>query len=215
MNPRRAIDPQGFTLLEILLALFIFAVVISVIFGAYIGTLKAKEETEFQVGFYQMARTVMELIREDLESACISEFTGEDDEVNGMDADTLSFKSRAHLVLAEDDQAAGTAGIAYYALEAEEDENSLILYRSDTPGSVDPPDPGTGGLEVCAGLGAVNFTYYDNDGDPHDSWDSSEKKAKEKLPKMVSIQLEFVNEKNPEAPLRFRVGVVLPMARDL
>jgi general secretion pathway protein J len=215
MNPRHPIGPHGFTLLEILLALFIFSVVISVIFGAYIGTLKAKDDTEFQIGFYQMARTVMELIREDLESACVSEFIGEDDEINGMDADTLSFKSRTHLVLAEDDQAAGTAGIAYYALEAQEDENSLILYRSDTPGSVDPPDPGTGGLEVCVGLSSVNFTYSDERGDTYDSWDSTEKKDKEKLPKMVSIQLAFVNKKDPEAPLRFRIGVALPMARDL
>ena len=214
MNPRNKIDPQGFTLLEILLALLIFSVVISVIFGAYIGTLKAKDDTEFQIGFYQMARTVMELIREDLESVCISEFMGEDDEVNGMDADTLSFKSRAHLVLDEDDKETGTAGIAYYALEAE-DEKGLILYRSDTPDSEDIPDPGTGGLEVCVGLSSVNFTYYDDRGDTYDSWDSTEKKAKEKLPKMVSIQLEFVNEKNPEEPLRFRVGVALPMARDI
>ena len=203
--------PKGFTLLEILLALFIFSVAISVIFGAYTGTLKVKEDTEFQTDSYQMARIAMERMREDLESACISEFVGQDEEINGMNADTLNFKSRAHLALDEGDKGTGTSQIGYYAAEADE-EGSLVLYRSDTPELEELPEAGTGGLEMCAGLSSVNFTYYDESGEAYDSWDSTDKKSEEKLPKMVTIRLEFVNKSNPEEPLKFMVSVAIPMA---
>jgi general secretion pathway protein J len=228
MNPTNPINTNGFTLLEILLAMFILAVVISLIFASYIGTFRTIDETESQAEVYQMARITLERMREDLESAYIltqpatpgsgqqalnpKGFVGEDKEIMGKEADTLSFFSRAHLVFDDDDKDAGLTEIVYYTEENEEGD-SLVLYRSDTPEFEEPPGKGAGGLILCEDLLSVNVTYYDENGDVYDDWDSIEGQFKDKLPKMVSIVLEFVDKLHPEAPLKFMTGVALPISR--
>jgi len=107
---------KGFTLLEILIALSIFAIVIPTIFVSYTGTFRIINETESQADIYEMARIALERIREDLESACFFfresegpkkgtaiqpyQFTGDHAEIQGRSADTLSFISRLILSLA-------------------------------------------------------------------------------------------------------------------
>ena len=61
-------DRSGFTLLEILLALFIFTIVLSFIYTSYTGTFRIVDETEYQADIYRMARIAIERIYEDLES---------------------------------------------------------------------------------------------------------------------------------------------------
>ena len=72
MNPIKAIksknttNPKGFTLLEVLIAMSIFAVVLSMLYTVYTGTFRNIEETESQADLYQMARIVLERMTEDL-----------------------------------------------------------------------------------------------------------------------------------------------------
>jgi len=60
-------------------------------------------------------------------------------------------------------------------------------------------------------LASVNFTYYEENGDVRESWDSESDELKDKIPKMVSISLEFLNSLDPEAPLKFATSVALPI----
>ena len=225
MNSR---DRAGFTLLEILLAMVIFAIVLSTLYTAYTGTFRNINETESQADIYRMARIALERITEDLESAYIPPwavspesggenlqpalFVGEDAQISDRSADTLLFFSRAHLVFDEEEVDTTIARISYDVRETEEDEDGFVLYRSDTPSFEEAPEPGTAGLILCEDLHAVNFTYYDDKGRGYDHWDSANEEFKDKLPVMVSISLEFVNKGNPEAPLKFVSSVVLPMA---
>lgn len=231
MNPliqTSSISRKGFTLLEILIAMFIFAVVLTTIFTAYTGTFRIIDETESQADIYAMARTVLIRMQEDLESIHFKEagaskpeggslepatFLGENKEIKGRDADTLRFLSRAHLIFDEEDENPGVAEISYHVSENEV-EDSLALYRSDRPELEEPQEEGTGGLILCDGLFSVNITYHDADGEMHESWDSSEDESKHKLPVMVSILLEFVNIRNAEKPYKFMTRVALPMARE-
>jgi general secretion pathway protein J len=227
---RNSRDRAGFTLLEILLAMSIFAIVLSTLYTAYTGTFRNMDETESQADIYRMARIALERITEDLESAYIpagavspeaggenlrpAPFVGEDVQISERSADTLLFFSRAHLVFDEEEVDTTIARISYDVRESEEAEGVFVLYRSDTPGFEEAPEQGTGGLILCDGLHAVNFTYYDDEGRGYDRWDSGNGEFKDKLPVMVSIVLEFVNKRNPEAPLEFVSGVELPMARE-
>lgn len=224
-------DRRGFTLLEILLAMSIFAIVLSTLYTAYTGTFRNVDETESQADIYRMARIALERIAEDLESAYIppwalgqetegktpqpAPFVGEDAQISDRSADTLLFFSRAHLVFDEEEVDTTVARISYDVRQSEAGEEVFILYRSDTPGFEEGPEQGTGGLILCDSLHAVNFTYYDDKGRGYDRWDSSNEEFKDKLPVMVSIVLEFVNVRNPEAPLKFVSGVVLPMAQEM
>jgi len=225
---KSSISRKGFTLLEILIAMFIFAVVLTTIFSSYTGTFRIIDETESRADIYAMARTVLIRMQEDLESIHFKEtgsseseessleratFLGENKEINGRDADTLRFLSRAHLIFDEEDENPGVAEISYYVSE-NEGEDSLTLYRSDRPELEAPQEEGTGGLILCDGLFSVSVTYHDADGEMHENWDSSEDEFKRKLPVMVSILLEFLNIRNVEKPYKFMTRVALPMARE-
>jgi general secretion pathway protein J len=210
--------------------MFIFAIVLSTLYTAYTGTFRNVDETESQADIYRMARIALERMAEDLECSYIpplsvgaetetstsksAAFVGETTQISDRNADTLLFFSRAHLVFDDEEVDTTVARIAYDVRQSEGDEEVFLLYRSDTPGFEEGPEQGRGGLLLCDGLHSVNFTYYDDEGREYDRWDSTNEEFEDRLPVMVSIVLEFVNKRNPEAPLKFVSGVVLPMARE-
>jgi general secretion pathway protein J len=221
-------DRSGFTLLEIILALFIFTIVLSLIYTSYTGTFRIVDETEYQADIYRMARIAIERIYEDLESVYapqdakpseldeedgqFGKFEGNEAEIDGNRADRLSFTSRAHLVFSEEDQPAGTAVIEYLVEENDsDDEGALLLFRKDTPGVGETPDEESRGLVLCEQLQSVSFTYYDAEGEAHENWDSTSEEFENMVPNMVSVLLEFVNKADPEAPFKFLTTVTLPM----
>jgi general secretion pathway protein J len=212
--------------LEILIAILIFGIVLSTIYSSYVGTSTVVDETEYQADIYRMARVALERMHEDLESVYMpqrgeptepgenegrsADFVGDDTEIDGRDADSLRFMSRAHIVLSEQDQTSGSAEIEYYVQEDEE-EGHFVLYRSDTPEAEKRPDKGTGGLVLCERLNSVNFTYYDAEGEEYENWDSTAEAFMDRIPKRVSILLEFENKLDAEAPYKFFTTVAIPM----
>ncbi|MBA7694115.1 hypothetical protein ES703_102720 [subsurface metagenome] len=233
MNPTNSTNtsnPSGFTLAEILIAIFIFAVVLTMIYTSYTGTFRVVNETESQAEIYRMARIAMERMVEDLESTYVPkregnaqseedpmqsfQFVGKDQEIKGRYADTLRFISRAHINLSGDDEDTGKTEIGYYVKENEEGED-FVLYRSDRPMFEDGFlfEEDFDGLALCEGLASVNFTYYEEKGEPLENWDSTSEKHKDTIPRMVSILLEIVNPLNSETPLRFMTSISLPVER--
>jgi general secretion pathway protein J len=219
-------NAKGFTLVEILIAMFIFAVVLFTIYTSCTGTFRIVDETQYQADIYTMARIALERMHEDLESFYIipkdaqtsqseeesAQFVGEDKEIEGRSADSLRFISRAHLVFSEQEQSSGAAEIGYYVGEVNE-EKGFALYRTDTPTFQQKPEEGTGGLVLCDSLVSLNLTYYDDEGEVHDNWDSTSDEFKDKIPKLVSIILEFENIADPEMPFTFMTSVALPLAQ--
>ena len=219
---------SGFTLLELLIAIGIFAVVLTTIYTSSTGTFRVVDETESQVEIYRMARIGMERMIEDLESLYVqrnplagksaedtapaTQFVGKDQEIDGRSADTLRFVSRAHVNLGGQDQDPGAVEIIYYVRESDGGD-SLVLYRSDKPvfevsGS---PEGETSGLVLCERLASITITYHDENGDVREDWDSDSEELKDKIPKIVSISLEFQNISNPDVPLPFMTSIALPI----
>lgn len=215
----------GFTLLEIVVAIAIFAVIVSIIFPAYTGTYRNIEIAESQSEIYEMARTAMVRIVEDLESIYIPEpltgeqgegdtaleaFTGQDDFLDGREADKIRFFSRSHIDLEESQDEAGEAKIAYYPIIKE--DNSITLYRSDTRSNLEWPEDNTGGWRICEGLYSVNFTYRGKDDNTYDAWDENSMGGGNRLPALITITLKFVDKDDAEKPLIFSTSVALPLA---
>ncbi|MCP4682628.1 MAG: prepilin-type N-terminal cleavage/methylation domain-containing protein [Desulfobacterales bacterium] len=223
LSPKKNSNATGFTLLEIMIALFILAVVLTTIFGAYTGTFRIISETESQADIYAMARVALERIQEDLESVYISKadedavmrtrFVGEDRQINERSADSMRFISKAHVVFDKEERDPGTTEI-YYDVRKSPEEDSLVLFRSDTPEFQGSTNKGPDGLILCENLFSVNFIYYDTKGRDSDTWDSTYEENRSRLPVRVSILLEFVNKANPKEPLRFMTGIAIPMAGD-
>jgi len=213
----------GFTLLEVIVALAIFAVIVSIIFKAYTDTYRNIDIAETQAEIYEMARTALIRIVEDLESTYIprgagstqgneniESFTGQEDYIEGRRADQIRFFSKSHIDIIESPTEGGDAKIAYYPL-LKEDE-SISLYRSDTPGNLEWPEEKTNGWIICEGLYSISFTYTDKNGEIYDNWDESVTDSAIKLPSIINIKLEFIDRDNPETPLTFSTAVALPLA---
>lgn len=232
MTSTNTTDFNGFTLLEILIAIFILAIILSTIYASFSDTIKNITYAESQADTFQMARIALERIQDDLECTMAIEedkgedegedkkeetvFFGKEEEIDDRRADFMTFFSSKHLCLDDEDNYTGKARITYYVLKNEDeegDQESLILYRADTPAILSAPELKTGGLILCDRLYSVNFTFYNADGDKNDSWDSTSEDTEGKLPAMVSIELEFINELNPEEPLKFETAVALPMTK--
>jgi general secretion pathway protein J len=226
-HPKYAKHLNGFTLLEILIAILILATVLSTVFASYTGTFRIVGETESQAEIYQMAGIAFERIIEDLE-CCVDvrqkvgttesedaekslEFAGEENEIQGRSADTLRFLSRAHLVFGDQGDSWGIAEITYYVEEGSEGEG-LVLYRSDRLHLEATSEEDGGGLPLCERLLSVDFTYYDAEGEEHESWDQSSEKGTPQLPQLVSISLEFLNPSDPDIPLKFATRATLPVS---
>lgn len=206
---------KGFTIVEILIAMTILAVVMATVYAAYIGTLTLIDETAHGTRVYRMARGSLKRMITDLESVCrygdAFRFVSEEQAIRGERVMNLSFLSSAHLDLYEG-KTEGIGRIGYYIKESEDEDCTLMredrLYRGQQ--SNDELFRNEGFI-LCEGLRSVIYTFYDKDGEEHDSWDSREGSQKDKIPAVVAINLSFANPDNDEHPYRFSTKVYLPM----
>lgn len=209
---------QGFTLLEILMAISIFAIVISLAYGSYRATFRIIDSTESQTEIYNKARIAMDRISSDLGSLYLGTtgfLQGTPQNLGNKEADTMRFTSTAHLVLNRKEQPAGYAIIAYTVEEAPEGKG-LRLFRLDKafrPTETDEPDLNKG-LLLSDGLQEVQFLYHSNKGELQDNWDSKEiEKADtkaQKLPDRIEINLLYTNPGADDKPIRFTTAVTFP-----
>lgn len=212
---------QGFTLLEVLLAFFIFTILFITIYSSYTSSFQTVNKTEARMEVYRMAAIALERISEDLQASYISvlppdsfgrpadytQFLGENADMNGQDADNLSFFARITPIFSDEEEAASGQLISYSIVRGNE-EDELVLLRSEKSEFSDNAEE-RAGLVLSSGLKNVNFTYFDEDGESHESWDSDDEQSGGGLPRMVSISLEYINDENPEALLKVMTSVAV------
>ena len=218
------VNETGFTLLEVLLAFFIFSILFITIYTSYSGSFKTITMTETRMELYRKAAITLERISEDIQTSYISilppgsfgtpteytQFLGENNDISGRDADTLRFFATIP-PLFDDEMETSSGLLISYEVKEGSSEDELVLLRFESPEFSDQDTEDGEGLVLCDGLQAINFTYFDADGDEHDSWDSDSEEFDGFLPRMVAISLEFLNLENPEAPLRFETSIALPL----
>ncbi|MFH2124260.1 MAG: prepilin-type N-terminal cleavage/methylation domain-containing protein [Pseudomonadota bacterium] len=210
---------RGFTLLEILMAISIFAIVISLAYGSYRATFLIIDTTEAQAEIYNKAGIAMNRLSNDLGSLYLGTsgfLQGKTQTLGNKEADTMRFTSTAHLVLNKNEQAAGYATISY-TVEEDPETNTLRLFRLDRafqPMESDEPELKKG-LLLCDGLEEVQIIYHLRQGEQQDNWDSQEiEKADSnspQLPDRIEISLLFMIPGTEEAQsIRFTTAVTFP-----
>ena len=212
----------GFTLLEIMVAVLILGLVVSMITVSLSGSIKAIDVTMKQGELYYRAQVSMERISEDLTSALLTsdmEFIGGKGRESNDQSVLLSFSSMAHLVLDPENDKPGMGRISY-AVQADQDHDGhLLLLRSDVLQR--PTEDGKGTREVEAfiladRLRSVTFTFFDHLGEEQESWDTTvqeddeEAKAKRRLPAAVTCRLDFWINEEEEQALSLQTSVLLP-----
>jgi len=199
---------SGFTLLEILLAIFIFSIIMTTLFGAFSMVFSSADIINKNIAANEMAKSCLIRMTEDLQSICVTSdmryskpelnsepdpnrVVGENVSTQGKDFPKLRFTSSAHIPFGKG-VPAGVAEIVYYVSETE--ENRIVLRRSDrinfdTPSETDGADP-----VLCEDIKSLKFTYYDKEGNGHESWDSDTDEFKYETPSAIAIQLEIGDE---------------------
>ena len=215
----RILKKNGFTLIEILIAIFILTTVLTTVYAAYTGTFRLMKDTRRGDNIYSMARGAMKRMTEDLESVCSRKdsfrfVSGEIEKEGFME---LSFLSSAHLNF-YDEKSSGIAVISYF-VEVDKEKESCILKRKDElhrdkTEEAEEEISRDGGYILCEGLQSLIYKFYDDSGKEYDSWDSHSdlESQKDKAPSVVSIHMDFINPDDRDRPYMFMTKVFLPMA---
>ena len=209
---------SGFTLVEILMAIFILGLVMATVYVSYSGILKTSHQLEEEGNIYKMARTSMDRMIKDLSSLQTSsgafDLRAEKRTLSKREFYSLSFWSASHLAFGENEGEGLPAAISYY-IQEDEGGNSFSLWRSDLSDSKPVKEKNiSGGFLICQNIDSLNLRFYDSTGNELESWDSSSLTVqKEKAPVAVKIELALVNLNDKEKPFRFMTKVFLPVKK--
>lgn len=229
---------QGFTLLEILIATFIFAILATTIFGAFQAVFSTTELVEKGADLHEMGANCLDRMALDLQAIYLSlppeyskpgfddppdpyRITGENEYAGTGSFGRLRFASQAHLPMGENPQT-GVAEIVYYVdeMQGPAGTTAYAIRRADHLAPYpeqfepDPADP-----ILCQQVRGLAFLYYDAENETRESWDSDSEKSDYATPRGIKIVLELAADKREageeEAPsLFFETLVKLPVYRE-
>ncbi len=198
-DARGAAPEQGFTLLELLLALSLMAVLITLIFSAFHMGSRAWEKGEKLMGDQQILRVVPELIRRQLASFSTPDIIEEDGQwiyLRG-DSKSLDFFSSSSLY---PESEAGIVYVQYRVQEDGDEREKISFYERDVNyldvTKISEIDEGSY-LDLWSGYTSMAFSFKMAVGsdDEGGEWSSSWKPAEsEGLPS--AIKITFKKEKS-------------------
>jgi len=215
---------RGFTLLEIMIAIFIFAIVVTTIFTSYNSLLSGNETSDQGIASYEMAKNCLDRMMVDLESIHLTlppgysppvlgeppelyRIVGEILDIQGVSFPRLRFTSLAHLSFGEKTEK-GIAEIVYYVQAS--GDGTYVLKRADNLYPYGTFEEKAGDPVLCTDVKSLTFKYYDQDGTAYDLWDSDDEDFGYSTPKAIDINLELAES---SGSLRFNTMVSLPIYR--
>ena len=184
--PRRV---AGFTLLEVLIAITLLALLMAMAFGTLRGAISATRSGERVVSWTDQTRTVQEFLRRQLSHAMRTPFERMEDVGENLvfvaDRDTLRYVAPMPGHLAN-----GGPHVQWIAIAGDQllfDHAQLNGYDPDDPKANNPRDP----VLLMEGFSSAHFEYRGLDeagelGDWSRQWENTQQ-----LPLMVRLMVEF------------------------
>ena len=195
-------NKNGFTLMEVLLAIVIFAIVIGAVYSSYRITFENISSTENKLTSATMASNGFDCITEDLKNISFDEthsFIAEATDTNQLPGINLSFTTTHQLQTHPDDTIDGSFRVNYSTFY-DEISDSLQLYRASNPQYEDTGNetatPQKGWL-IAEQLRSVRFLYMDENGSEEEQWlaaDENNETAQVTTPSPtlpIMVRLEF------------------------
>ena len=197
-------------MLEILIAIFIFAIVITTIFGSFNFVFGKIDSIEEGMAAYEMAKDCLSRMTFDLESLFILQtpafkisgssdtedpfrLVGEIANIGGEDFGKLRFAALAHIPLNRQPRD-GVAEITYYVTEGR--DGNRVLRRSDRLDFTDPLSDLNGDPILCDKVQSLTFTYIDSEGTERETWDSDSADVDYATPRAIRIKLRIGTTEN-------------------
>ena len=226
----------GFTIIELLIAIFLLAVVVSTMFGAYTDIFHTIKITENDTRLYKMAKKCLERVLMDLESIYVASppiwkkpgindddpdpyrIVGDFSEAGDSNVSQLRFTSFAHVPGYGESRKEGIARIVYYAAVHDQDENNILLKRSDSLDIKEEFEEKETDVTICEWVKSFQLTYFDEEEEYQDTWDSESKSNEFATPRAILIKLEVTDPKLDDSsdvePIVFQTRATLFMYRD-
>jgi general secretion pathway protein J len=205
---------RGFTLLEVMVAMSVVAVLSVTLFYAFAGLSRTRGILEENADIHTMGRVAMLRIQREVSLAFLTSlriptgsyetrFFGEDSDP----VDLLSFTSLSHERIVRDAQESDQTEISYFE-ESDPESGYLMLMHREAPRIDDDMETGGVVLPLSRRVKSLNFRYFDEQKRKWlDDWDSDALDQASRLPFMVSIELVLVDTEGEEHPFRSRVFV--------
>jgi general secretion pathway protein J len=221
----RGLSEKGFTLLEIMVAIFIFALVLTTIFGSFRIVFSSADAVGTDVVVYASARNCVERISRDLASLQLTHYpryakpdfndppdpyrlVGDTTDMAGESFGRLRFASLAHLPINRDVRQ-GVCRIVYYAHQRQDDV--IVLRRADHLYPFPDFEESEDDPILCTNLIALEFGYVDAEGEVSDDWDSDSDNNDYATPRAIEVRLTMGD---PSRPSYFTTRVPLYVYRD-
>lgn len=213
MTTRKALTKAaqaGFTLIELMVAITIVAMMMTIAWGTTQQTIRAKKHYEKVQERYREVRVAMNKIVRDLSMAYIS--TNEDQTLMDRrtffiseptgDVDSVRFTTFAHQRLYQDANETDQTIVAYYSGPDPDERRQTNLYRRESRRLANEKwDTIPGEADILfAGIEKFELEFWDvQDQEWEDSWNtvSADGKAN-KVPDRVKIRLTFLDERGKE-----------------
>lgn len=194
---------KGFTLLEIMVAIFIFALVITTVFASFRTVFSSADAVGGDVAVFQTARTCLGRMATDLAAMHVSHYprytepefndpedpyrlVGDATDVAGGSFGRLRFTSVAHLPINRDTRQ-GVCRIVYYVHQRADD--SLVLRRADHLYPFPDFEESEDDPILCDTILALEFGYLGTEGEMNERWDSESADTDFATPRLVEIRL--------------------------
>jgi general secretion pathway protein J len=215
----REMDNKGFTLIEILLAVFILGIVMTTVYASYTGTFRIIRDTQDDAEIYGMARSALDRMVRDLQSAATWRgaftFVTKTDAMGSREFQRLTFRAAAHVAF-NDQEVPGGIAVIEYRVEEGTEKAGYVLMRSDNLYR-DPrkEEPLPGGYLLSDRIDALTYRFTDEAGKEYETWDSGGQveTQKNKAPASVVIRMSLINATDKERPYRFMTRVRIPFNR--
>ena len=204
---------RGFTLLEVMIALTILAVMMAVGWGSFSQIAKAKQHFEAAQDRYREANVAMSRLSHDLSMASVS---GSEDraqlepreffvgETSGS-IDTLRFTTFSHMTLYADANESDQTAVSYYAGPDRENSSKTSLYRREVRRIGNERQSALPGqTEVLfSDVEKVELSYWNvQNKDWQDTWSTQMVEGTiPHPPDRVKIELTFLDERGKEVSL--------------
>jgi general secretion pathway protein J len=194
---------SGFTLLEILIAMFLLTIVASLVFTSFDGILGSSERVYQGSDTLEMGTACLDRISRDLKALHVAQaprykppgiddkphihrFEAEERFIGGETFTQVRFASLAHLSLNQDAME-GIAEIVYYMHH--DREQGYVLRRSDKLYPYPEFEENNADPVLCELVRGFEMVFHDERGHEHKVWNSESSNFDYATPRSVAIKL--------------------------
>ena len=222
---KKQVHEGGFTLFEILIAIFIFSIIVTTIFGSYRAVFSTTEAINADMASFEMVGSGLDRMSVDITSACIAvspgyqppkgdnppdpyRIVGDQGPASDGNFARLRFASFDHMPMGKD-RTGGIAQIVYYVQPLE--DGGHVLKRADHLAPYPDMEPPGNDPVLIENLKSLKFLYYDYEGTEHETWDSESREFNYATPAAVKIKVEIGDD---TVSFPFETMVEFPVVRE-